>query len=109
MINDYISVNIYDYFFIFSVEEKSEPAQPTVTTTSKMFTLFGKKNKNNQEQAKNNKVEKEEDPYAGFGVEEVAAPLQTDDLEYDEGFQVNDFHNGMKTSILTFTIKKRFI
>ena len=89
MINDYISVNIYDYFFIISVEEKSEPAQSTtVSTTSKMFTLFGKKNKNNQEQAKNNKVEKEEDPYAGFGVEEVAAPLQTDDLEYDEGFQV---------------------
>ena len=36
-----------------------------------MFTLFGKKNKNNQEQAKNEKAEKEEDPYAGFGVEEV--------------------------------------
>ena len=78
------------YFFIYliSVEEKSEPT-PTVSTTSKMFTLFGKKNKNNQEQAKNNKPEKEEDPYAGFGVEEVAAPLQTDDLEYDEGFQVS--------------------
>ena len=72
MINDYISVNIYDYFFIISVEERSEPAQSTtVSTTSKMFTLFGKKNKNNQEQAKNEKAEKEEDPYAGFGVEEV--------------------------------------
>ena len=30
---------------------------------------------------------KEEDPYSGFGTDEVAAPLQTDDLEYDEGFQ----------------------
>ena len=29
-----------------------------------------------------------DDPYSGFGIEEVAAPLQTDDLEYDEGFQV---------------------
>ncbi len=29
----------------------------------------------------------EEDPYSGFGVDEVAAPLQTDDLDYDEGFQ----------------------
>ena len=68
----YISVYIYSYFFIISVEEKSEPAQlTTVSTTSKMFTLFGKKNKNNQEQAKNEKAEKEEDPYAGFGVEEV--------------------------------------
>ena len=34
-------------------------------------------------------AESVEDPYAGFGVEEVAAPLQTDDLEYDEGFQVH--------------------
>ena len=77
------------YKYAISVEEKSEPTS-TVSTTSKMFTLFGKKNKNNQEQAKNNKAEKaEEDPYAGFGVEEVAAPLQTDDLEYDEGFQVS--------------------
>ena len=47
-----------------------------------MMLLFGKKNQNQQEK------EKEDDPYAGFGVEEVAAPLQTDDLEYDEGFQV---------------------
>lgn len=30
---------------------------------------------------------REEDPYSGFGTDEVAAPLQTDDLEYDEGFQ----------------------
>ena len=30
---------------------------------------------------------KDEDPYSGFGTDEVAAPLQTDDLEYDEGFQ----------------------
>ena len=29
----------------------------------------------------------EEDPYSGFGTDEVAAPLQTDDLDYDEGFQ----------------------
>lgn len=29
----------------------------------------------------------EDDPYGGFGTEEVAAPLQTEDLEYDEGFQ----------------------
>ena len=56
-----------------------------------MFTLFGKKNKKDQPEPDKNteKAEKEEDPYAGFGVEEVAAPLQTDDLEYDEGFQVS--------------------
>ena len=30
----------------------------------------------------------EEDLYSGFGAEEVAAPLQTEDLEYDQGFQV---------------------
>ena len=30
---------------------------------------------------------KEEDPYSGFGTDDVAAPLQTDDLDYDEGFQ----------------------
>ena len=37
-----------------------------------MFTLFGKKNKKDPEQAKDTeKAEKEEDPYAGFGVEEV--------------------------------------
>lgn len=30
---------------------------------------------------------KDEDPYSGFGTDDVAAPLQTDDLEYDEGFQ----------------------
>ena len=32
--------------------------------------------------------EPDDDPYSGFGVDEVAAPLQTDDLEYDEGFKV---------------------
>ena len=51
-----------------------------------MMLLFGKKNNQKQEAAA--EKEKEEDPYAGFGVEEVAAPLQTDDLEYDEGFQM---------------------
>ena len=30
----------------------------------------------------------DEDLYAGFGNEEVAPALQTEDLEYDEGFQV---------------------
>jgi hypothetical protein len=30
----------------------------------------------------------EDDPYAGFGTEEVAPALQTEDLAYDEGFQV---------------------
>jgi len=30
----------------------------------------------------------DDDPYSGFGTEEIAAPLQTDDLAYDEGFQV---------------------
>ena len=30
----------------------------------------------------------EDDPYSGFGTEEVAAALQTEDLAYDEGFQV---------------------
>ena len=34
------------------------------------------------------KESKEDDLYSGFGAEEVAAPLQTEDLEYDEGFQV---------------------
>ena len=34
------------------------------------------------------KETKEDDLYSGFGAEEVAAPLQTEDLEYDEGFQV---------------------
>ena len=29
-----------------------------------------------------------DDLYSGFGTEEVAPALQTDDLEYDEGFQV---------------------
>jgi hypothetical protein len=32
-------------------------------------------------------MKNDDDPYSGFGIEEVAAPLQTDDLEYDEGFQ----------------------
>ena len=31
---------------------------------------------------------KEENLYSGFGTEEVAPALQTEDLEYDEGFQV---------------------
>ena len=35
---------------------------------------------------------KEENLYSGFGTEEVAPALQTEDLEYDEGFQV-----GLKT------------
>ena len=60
----------------------AESETTKTTTSSKMMLLFGKKNQNQQEK------EKEDDPYAGFGVEEVAAPLQTDDLEYDEGFQV---------------------
>ena len=34
----------------------------------------------------------DDDLYSGFGAEDVAAPLATEDLEYDEGFQVNDFH-----------------
>ena len=35
---------------------------------------------------------KDENLYSGFGTEEVAPALQTEDLEYDEGFQV-----GLKT------------
>ena len=31
---------------------------------------------------------KDENLYSGFGTEEVAPALQTEDLEYDEGFQV---------------------
>ena len=31
---------------------------------------------------------KEDNLYSGFGTEEVAPALQTEDLEYDEGFQV---------------------
>ena len=30
----------------------------------------------------------DEDLYSGFGTEEVAPALQTEDLEFDEGFQV---------------------
>ncbi len=30
----------------------------------------------------------DDDLYAGFGNEEVAPALQTEDLEFDEGFQV---------------------
>ena len=30
----------------------------------------------------------DEDLYSGFGNEEVAPALQTEDIEYDEGFQV---------------------
>ena len=33
----------------------------------------------------------DDDLYSGFGAEDVAAPLATEDLEYDEGFQVNNF------------------
>jgi hypothetical protein len=33
----------------------------------------------------------EDDLYSGFGNEEVAPALQTDDLEFDEGFQVSVF------------------
>ena len=40
--------------------------------------------------SKDNGVKEEDDPYAGFGTEEIAAPLQTDDLAYDEGFQVKN-------------------
>ena len=32
---------------------------------------------------------KEDNLYSGFGTEEVAPALQTEDLEYDEGFQVH--------------------
>ena len=42
----------------------------------------------NKGAAKDAPVKEEDDPYAGFGTEEVAAALQTDDLAYDEGFQV---------------------
>lgn len=52
--------------------------------------LTGKKPQNNQPAEEQTK---EDDPYSGFGVDEVAAPLQTDDLEYDEGFQVNFIKN----------------
>ena len=31
---------------------------------------------------------KDDNLYSGFGTEEVAPALQTEDLEYDEGFQV---------------------
>ncbi len=44
--------------------------------------LTGKDKKQVKEEPK-----PEEDPYSGFGTDEVAAPLQTDDLDYDEGFQ----------------------
>ena len=30
----------------------------------------------------------DDDLYSGFGTEEVAPELQTEDLEFDEGFQV---------------------
>ena len=30
----------------------------------------------------------DDDLYSGFGTEEVAPALQTEDLEFDEGFQV---------------------
>ena len=43
--------------------------------------LTGKDKKAKEEEPK------EEDPYSGFGTDDVAAPLQTDDLDYDEGFQ----------------------
>ncbi len=35
----------------------------------------------------------DEDLYSGFGNEEVAPALQTEDLEFDEGFQVKCYHN----------------
>ena len=31
----------------------------------------------------------DEDLYSGFGNEEVAPALQTEDIEFDEGFQVS--------------------
>ena len=31
----------------------------------------------------------DDDLYSGFGTEEVAPALQTEDLEFDEGFQVS--------------------
>ena len=33
-------------------------------------------------------VDDDDDLYSGFGTEEVAPALQTEDLEFDEGFQV---------------------
>ena len=51
--------------------------------------LTGKKQPQPQPPPPDEEKPKEaDDPYSGFGIEEVAAPLQTDDLEYDEGFQV---------------------
>ena len=34
----------------------------------------------------------DEDLYSGFGNDEVAPALQTEDLEFDEGFQVREKH-----------------
>ena len=47
--------------------------------------------KNKKEPAANPEPEEEkpdDDPYSGFGADDVASALQTDDLEYDEGFKV---------------------
>ena len=52
----------------------------------KCHCYYAAKNKANSKEAP---AKEEDDPYAGFGTEEIAAPLQTDDLAYDEGFQVS--------------------
>ena len=38
--------------------------------------------------ADNGNDDNDDDLYSGFGTEEVAPELQTEDLEFDEGFQV---------------------
>lgn len=45
----------------------------------------------------------DEDLYSGFGNEEVAPALQTDDLEFDEGFQVRLLIDQIKESSCTMT------
>ena len=37
----------------------------------------------------------DDDLYSGFGTEEVAPALQTEDLEFDEGFQVRGCCSGI--------------
>ena len=39
-------------------------------------------------------VDDDDDLYSGFGTEEVAPALQTEDLEFDEGFQVGGVFTG---------------
>lgn len=44
----------------------------------------------------------DEDLYSGFGHEEVAPALQTEDLEFDEGFQVR-IKDTLLSTLVVFT------